>query len=184
MNQSAETQPDLKAAALIANITQLMDEAEQMLSDSTSQHAEGQIEQLRARGDDLQKRITEFFFPKRKADRRRRPARGSGHSYKALSVALHRSRRGRLARHDHQSPQFVGRTGTSKAKRWIVRSARGSSRWHPAIRRSESKPRAERTAHHKSTVSFRLEQLLEPKTFRIGFEPPDRRGMNEAADQA
>ena len=53
MNQSASIPPDPKVAAVIANIAQLMDEAEQMLRDSTSQHAEAQIALLRPPGDNL-----------------------------------------------------------------------------------------------------------------------------------
>jgi len=87
MNPSDEIQSDPKANALIANITKLMDEAEQMLRDSTSQHAEGQVELLRAQCDGVQARF---------ADAGRRIAAGArradhavrAHPYESLAVAL------------------------------------------------------------------------------------------------
>jgi ElaB/YqjD/DUF883 family membrane-anchored ribosome-binding protein len=48
MDQSAEIPLNPKVDAIIADITQLMNEAEQMLSDSTSHHAEPQVELLRS----------------------------------------------------------------------------------------------------------------------------------------
>lgn len=58
MDPSAETQPNPKVESIIANIAQLMNEAERMLSDSTSQHAEEQVELLRVRCDDLQTHLS------------------------------------------------------------------------------------------------------------------------------
>jgi len=58
MDESTEIESSPKVEALIANITQLMDEAEQMLRDSTSHHAEAQIELLRTRYDDLRTHFT------------------------------------------------------------------------------------------------------------------------------
>lgn len=61
MDPSAETQPNPKVDVIIANISQLMAEAERMLHDSTSQHAEEQIELLRVRCDSLQAHFADFF---------------------------------------------------------------------------------------------------------------------------
>ena len=90
MNQPDNLQLNPKATALIANITQLMDEAEQMLCDSTSQHAEEQIELLRAHYDTLQSRIVGLF-----ADAGRKVAAGArrtdeairAHPYQSLAIA-------------------------------------------------------------------------------------------------
>ncbi len=46
-----ETSPNPKVDAIIANISQLMAEAEEMLNESTSQHAEARIHLLRTRRD-------------------------------------------------------------------------------------------------------------------------------------
>ena len=48
MDQPADIPLNPKVDAIIADITQLMNEAEQMLSDSTSHHAEPQIALLRS----------------------------------------------------------------------------------------------------------------------------------------
>jgi ElaB/YqjD/DUF883 family membrane-anchored ribosome-binding protein len=48
MDQPADIPLNPKVDAIISDITQLMNEAEQMLSDSTSHHAEPQVELLRA----------------------------------------------------------------------------------------------------------------------------------------
>lgn len=60
MNPDGEIQPDPKVDALITNITLLMNEAEEMLSDSTSHHAERQVELLRTRCDNLKVHLAEF----------------------------------------------------------------------------------------------------------------------------
>lgn len=91
MNQIVDLPSDPKATALIANITQLMDEAEQMLRDSTSHHAEGQIELLRARRDDLQARVVDLFTKTGKTiasgvQRTDRVIRA--HPYHSLAIAL------------------------------------------------------------------------------------------------
>lgn len=51
MDTLKETPPDPKVEAIVANISQLMAEAEQMLNDSTSHHAAARIDLLRARCD-------------------------------------------------------------------------------------------------------------------------------------
>ncbi len=55
MDDTAETEPNPKVGAMIANIAQLMNEAEEMLRESTSHHAEDQIELLQLRYDGLQR---------------------------------------------------------------------------------------------------------------------------------
>ena len=51
MDASKEFPPNPEVEAIIANISQLMAEAEQMLGESTSQHAEARINLLRTRCD-------------------------------------------------------------------------------------------------------------------------------------
>ena len=91
MDPSAETQPNPKVESIIANIAQLMNEAERMLSDSTSHHAEDQVELLRMRCDDLK---THLAALRRSASR----AISAGaqqtdraireHPYESLAIAL------------------------------------------------------------------------------------------------
>jgi ElaB/YqjD/DUF883 family membrane-anchored ribosome-binding protein len=91
MDPSAEIQSNPHVEALIANITQLMNEAEQMLCDSTSQHAEEQIEVLRVRYDNLQTHLASFcaFAGRALADRSRRTDRAiRAHPYESLAIAL------------------------------------------------------------------------------------------------
>ena len=91
MDQSAEIQPDPKVDAIIANITQLMDEAEQMLRDSTSQHAEQQIELLRTRCDNVQTSLAAFCASAGRAisaGARRTDRTIRAHPYESLAVAL------------------------------------------------------------------------------------------------
>jgi ElaB/YqjD/DUF883 family membrane-anchored ribosome-binding protein len=54
MDHSAETPPNPAVETLIANISHLMHEAELMLNDSTSHHAEDQVALLRTQYGDLQ----------------------------------------------------------------------------------------------------------------------------------
>ena len=51
MDPSKQFPPNPEVQAIIANISQLMAEAEQMLGESTSHHAEAQINLLRTRCD-------------------------------------------------------------------------------------------------------------------------------------
>jgi ElaB/YqjD/DUF883 family membrane-anchored ribosome-binding protein len=91
MDPSAEIQPNPKVESIIANIAQLMNEAERMLCDSTSQHAEEQVELLRARCDDLQTHLAALCTNAGRAvsagahqtDRAIR-----AHPYESLAVAL------------------------------------------------------------------------------------------------
>ena len=91
MDQSAEIPPNPKVDAIIANITQLMNEAEQMLCDSTSNHAEHQVALLRTQYDDLQAHFAAlcesagrtFTASARQTDRLIRD-----HPYRSLAVAL------------------------------------------------------------------------------------------------
>lgn len=59
MNTPSDSQnvPAKNPDALIANISQLMAEAEEMLSDSTSQHAEEKIALLRSRYEAAESRL-------------------------------------------------------------------------------------------------------------------------------
>ena len=91
MDPSAEMQSNPEVEALIANITQLMNEAEQMLGDSTSQHAEEQVELLRARYDTLQTHFASLCNCASRAvmDRARRTDRAiRAHPYESLAIAL------------------------------------------------------------------------------------------------
>lgn len=91
MNQPEVLPPNPKATALIANITQLMDEAEQMLRESTSQHAEAQVELLSKRCDDLQARVAHFCNETGKeiAVRIHRTDQAiRSHPYRSVAIAL------------------------------------------------------------------------------------------------
>ena len=91
MDQPAELQPNPKVDAIIANIAQLMDEAEQMLHDSTSQHAEEQIALLRARRDSVQVRLAALCTHVGRAvslGARRTDQIIRAHPYEALALAL------------------------------------------------------------------------------------------------
>lgn len=91
MNQTEVIQPNPQATALIANITQMMDEAEQMLRESTSHHAEAQVELLNRRCDDLQARVTNFCNETGKeiAARIHRTDHAiRRHPYRSLAIAL------------------------------------------------------------------------------------------------
>lgn len=91
MDESAQIETNPQVEAIIANITQLMDEAEQMLRDSTSHHAEAQIELLRTRCEDLRTHFTRFCETAgrvitdgaRKTDRAIRT-----HPYQSAAIAL------------------------------------------------------------------------------------------------
>ena len=91
MNSNGETQPDPKVDVLISNITLLMNEAEEMLSDSTSHHAERQVELLRTRCDNLRVHLAElcasagrtFSAGAHRADQTIR-----AHPYEALAITL------------------------------------------------------------------------------------------------
>lgn len=91
MDPLVEKQSDPKLEALIANITQLMNEAEEMLRDSTSHHAEDQIELLRVRYEDLRAHLAEFCASAGRAvaagaQRADRTIRA--HPYEALAIVL------------------------------------------------------------------------------------------------
>lgn len=91
MNQTEVIPPNPKATALIANITQLMDEAEEMLRESTSHHAEAQVELLNERCHDLQIRIANFCNETGKeiaARIHRTDLAIRRHPYRSLSIAL------------------------------------------------------------------------------------------------
>lgn len=91
MDQSAESPPDPKVKAIIANITELMNEAEQMLCDSTSHHAEHQVALLRSEEDDVRASLAAlgesagrtFEVGVRQADRLIRE-----HPYRSLALAV------------------------------------------------------------------------------------------------
>jgi ElaB/YqjD/DUF883 family membrane-anchored ribosome-binding protein len=91
MNPNGEIQPGPKVDALITNITLLMNEAEEMLSDSTSHHAERQVELLRTRCDNLRVHLAElcasagrtFSAGVQRADQTIR-----SHPYEALAITL------------------------------------------------------------------------------------------------
>ena len=57
MDASAEIPPNPKVEAIIANISQLMDEAEQMLNDSTGHHAEQELSLLHTQCDTVRARL-------------------------------------------------------------------------------------------------------------------------------
>lgn len=91
MNQPEAIETNPRATALIANITQLMDEAEQMLCESTSQHAEPQVELLSKRCDDLQARVANFCTETGQeiAARIHRTDQAiRSHPYRSLAIAL------------------------------------------------------------------------------------------------
>lgn len=91
MDPSAEIQPNPKVDAIIANIAQLMDEAEQMLSDSTSHHAEHQVALLRARCDSVQTRLAALYRRTGEAlaaRARRTDQTIRAHPYESLAVAF------------------------------------------------------------------------------------------------
>jgi ElaB/YqjD/DUF883 family membrane-anchored ribosome-binding protein len=93
MDQPADIPLNPKVDAIISDITQLMNEAEQMLSDSTSHHAEPQVELLRAHhGPESVGRCFAAFCHSatraiadtaRRTDRRIRT-----HPYQSLAIAL------------------------------------------------------------------------------------------------
>ena len=91
MDPSAESPPNPRVEIIIANIAQLMNEAERMLSDSTSLHAEEQVERLRARYDDLRVHLSTlctsagraFSVGAHRTDRAIR-----AHPYESLALAL------------------------------------------------------------------------------------------------
>ena len=60
MDQSAEIPTNPKVNSIIANITELMNEAEQMLCDSTCNHAEDQVALLRTQYGDLRSTFAAF----------------------------------------------------------------------------------------------------------------------------
>ena len=91
MNQISNIPLHPKATALIADITQLMDEAEQMLNESTSQHAEGQVQLIREQCGDLRMRIEDFFSGTGKkiaASAHRTDRAIRAHPYKSIAIAL------------------------------------------------------------------------------------------------
>lgn len=91
MDASTDITPDPKVDAIIANINELMAEAEQMLNDSSSQHAEEQVDLLRTRCDTLRTHLAATW-----ASAGRTMAEGVRHSdrviranpYRALAIAL------------------------------------------------------------------------------------------------
>lgn len=91
MDATSELPPDPKVQAIITNISQLMEEAEQLLNDSTSHHAEDQIDLLRTRCDTLRASLDAFCTTTgraiadgaRKADRVIR-----ANPYEALAIAV------------------------------------------------------------------------------------------------
>ena len=76
---------------LIANISQLMAEAEAMLSDSTSQHAEEKIELLRSRYEEAESRLAAHYAAAQQkvaAVGRRTDATIRAYPYETAAVAL------------------------------------------------------------------------------------------------
>jgi ElaB/YqjD/DUF883 family membrane-anchored ribosome-binding protein len=91
MNQSTEVLPNPKAIALIANITQLMNEVEQMLCDSNNQQEEVTIDTHQPSNEDLQARVAAFFTNtgrKIAAGARRTDQIVCDHPYQSLAIAL------------------------------------------------------------------------------------------------
>lgn len=91
MDEAAENQPHPKVDLLIADITKLMDDAELMLRDSTSQHAEEQIELLRARYDDVRTHLSALCASARQvvaASAQRADRTIRAHPYQSLAIAL------------------------------------------------------------------------------------------------
>ena len=91
MDNSAATAPNPKVEAVIANISQLMAEAELMLNESTSQHAEDQIYLLRARTDTLRTHLASCCTNAGQAlaEGARRTDRAiRTHPYQALAIGL------------------------------------------------------------------------------------------------
>ncbi|MBC7366906.1 MAG: DUF883 family protein [Undibacterium sp.] len=79
------------ADALIANISKLMVEAEEMLSESTSQHAEEKVELLRTRYEDAENRLAARYAAakgKVAAVARRTDQTIRAYPYEAATVAL------------------------------------------------------------------------------------------------
>ncbi len=91
MDQPADSSLNPKVEVLISNITQLMDEAEDMLRDSTSQHAEYELQLLRTRCHNLQARLTAFCTTAGRAiadGARRTDQIVREHPYESLAIAL------------------------------------------------------------------------------------------------
>lgn len=91
MDQPAATPITPAVETLITNITHLMDEAEQMLNDSTSHHAEAQVELLRTQYDDLQAHFAEFCASARRtatASARSADRAIREYPYRSLAIAL------------------------------------------------------------------------------------------------
>ena len=79
------------ADALIANISKLMAEAEEMLSESTSQHAEEKVELLRARYEDAENRLAARYAAakgKVVAAARRTDETLRAYPYESVAIAL------------------------------------------------------------------------------------------------
>lgn len=79
------------ADVLIANISKLMAEAEEMLSESTSQHAEENVELLRARYEDAENRLAARYAAakgKVAAAARRTDETLRAYPYESVAVAL------------------------------------------------------------------------------------------------
>ncbi len=91
MNPPVEIPTHPKVEAIIADITQLMDDAERMLRDSTSQHAEEQVDLLRARCADMRSHLADFWASARQAARvgaQRTDRTIRTHPYQSLGLAL------------------------------------------------------------------------------------------------
>jgi ElaB/YqjD/DUF883 family membrane-anchored ribosome-binding protein len=91
MNQPSETLPDPKAIALISNITQLMDEVEQMLRGSNNQQEEVKLEtNLPVDGDTQTQAATFLSEAGRKivAGARRADEVICAYPYRSLAIAL------------------------------------------------------------------------------------------------
>jgi ElaB/YqjD/DUF883 family membrane-anchored ribosome-binding protein len=91
MDHLAPTAPDPKVGAVIANIVQLMDEAEAMLRDSTSQHAEPQVALMRDGHDGYPSKLSALLAetgPAIMRGARRTDQAIRRHPYQAIFVAL------------------------------------------------------------------------------------------------
>ena len=77
--------------AIITEITQLMDDAERMLRDSTSEHAAAQVDLLRARCADMRRHLVGFWASACQAARvgaQRTDRTIRTHPYQSLGLAL------------------------------------------------------------------------------------------------
>lgn len=91
MDASKEIPPNPEVEAFIANISELMAEAERMLNDSSSQHAEAQIFLLRTRFDAVRAHVAASFAAAGRAisDGAQNTDRAiRANPYQALAIAL------------------------------------------------------------------------------------------------